>query len=264
MRNPHKDLKNISAAGIKKDTHQETERSARLVLDKAWTFYKEGNYEQACSFYQEAVRLSPFDANIRIALGRTYCDIKNYDLAMQAFNKAKEIDPTNVGSDLLVAWIYVQRGNSKKNLEILEALSNEQLNDSDHHLARGYLAFYRGDYSNALKYLQSATELDPDDISTMSVTAQSLLHLGRNGEARDICLHVIDELPQSSAAWELLGVAEGQSGNYAAAVAAYQVSLERNSRNLMLYRKLFWLELRLGRWRSAWRRIGQAIKEKAE
>ena len=62
-------------------------------------------YDLALETYNKAVEVAPNNAEVYVSRGAFYAHLNKYELAVKDFSKAIEIDPNN-------AWVYDLRANS--------------------------------------------------------------------------------------------------------------------------------------------------------
>jgi len=72
--------------------------------------YNSGELEAAAEAYQKAISLDPGRAPRYVSLGQVYRDLDRDQLALIAFNKALELDGSNVDYILLTADLYLHLG----------------------------------------------------------------------------------------------------------------------------------------------------------
>lgn len=79
-----------------------------------------GDYDLALNDFNEAIKLKPTDVSVYLNRGRTYSNKKNYDLAIDDYNKVIELNPKE-------AMAYFNRGESyEKKGNALQAIGDYQ------------------------------------------------------------------------------------------------------------------------------------------
>jgi len=144
----------------------------------------------ACSKGQEAIEAFQWaikygeddDANIYKLLGLQYSMIKDYERAITAFIRAKELNPSNSATYRHLGFAYGKIGSSDKAVDMLRRAI---VLDPDDDAAYAYLAttyFIHGRYDVGLPYIKKAIALKPDNISYRE--ASIVAYLGqRDGAA---------------------------------------------------------------------------------
>jgi tetratricopeptide (TPR) repeat protein len=72
-------------------------KNAASLVDRAQHEASAGQLAQAGEDFQKAIQLAPPDANLENDLGVVYAKLNNFDGAVQAFQKAADLDPRHAG-----------------------------------------------------------------------------------------------------------------------------------------------------------------------
>lgn len=118
---------------------------------------------------KRATELDPKFALAYSGLGACYAnrvfkgmgDTKDYDRAEAAFSQAIQLDPNVVEARVLMAFIYLSRGEKKKARAELSRLQEQFPNDGALHFAKASLHRLDGEYDRALKSWDRLERLDP-------------------------------------------------------------------------------------------------------
>ena len=118
---------------------------------------------------KKAVELDPNFALAYSGLGACYANrvfkgmggTEDYDRAEAAFSHAIKIDPNVVEARVLMAFIYLSRGEKKKARAELALLQKQFPNDGALHFAKASLHRLDGEYDKALKSWDRLERLDP-------------------------------------------------------------------------------------------------------
>jgi len=117
-----------------------------------------------------------------------------FDLAIQEYNKALELDPDNLDVLVNLGAAYLQKGLPERSTQILNrALSRKP----DHPLALfnlGKAYLYREDAEKALETFEKARLVMPSDLDVHKSIAQCLSLLGRKSEAVDLLLAIKEQI----------------------------------------------------------------------
>ena len=70
-------------------------QTAAYYLVNAITAYNQGNYNQADSDFNQAIRMNPYDANAYVIRGIIFFRNGDYDSAIADFETALRIEPNN-------------------------------------------------------------------------------------------------------------------------------------------------------------------------
>lgn len=122
---------------------------------------REGRYAEAVAMYEKAAQMMPRHYHYQLALGFTYLDLHNPDMAILHLRRAVELEPKLPEGHLYLGAAYLQKDLLPEALfELRQVLLLDEANVS----ARVYLGrlYERVDRpEQALEYYQQALELDP-------------------------------------------------------------------------------------------------------
>ncbi len=90
---------------------------------------KLGRAQEAMEEIQRARALDPASLVISVNVGDRWLDLRQYDRALQAYQKTLEMDPNNPGALISVGWTYLSKGSPEKALahfqEVRSALGKD-------------------------------------------------------------------------------------------------------------------------------------------
>ena len=172
----------------------------------------QGNFEEAILLYQKSIRLLITDREKAIAwngLGNLYRRKKEYEKALQAYQRASEIDK-DFGIDCEKPTVF----------EI-----NEGQRTSNFWIDLGKILYNTGAYSKASSAFQRAIKLEPASGQAYSLLARVLTAQGQYEEA--ISLHrksieLSSNNKERANAWNRLGDAYRKLNDYDNALKAYK------------------------------------------
>jgi len=164
----------------------EQEKLARRATDSAaaWEEYLRGRdhfgrfifrtlSEKDCNAaiqnFKNAIELDPHFALAYSGLGACYAnrvmkamgDAEDYTLAETAFSKAFFYDPNVAEARMLMAMIYMGRGEKKKARAEVELLQKQFPNDAVLYFVKGVMHRLDGEYEESLHAWEKLTRLDP-------------------------------------------------------------------------------------------------------
>lgn len=171
-----------------------SDAAALALLGKA--YYGEGRFKEASEIFEQAVKAEPANAHYWNWLGKAYgrrAETSSFLTAprfasrcREAFEKAVELDPTNVGalSDLFSYYLGAP-GFLGGGLEKAAALAERirPLDEAEYQWALAELAKKRKDFASAEKHLRRAAELAPRQIGRLLDVARFLARQGRSAES---------------------------------------------------------------------------------
>jgi arylsulfatase A-like enzyme/Tfp pilus assembly protein PilF len=150
-----------------------------------------GAYLTEAGLADEAVRrLAPYasapqpDVDVLIAYGVALASVGRPRDALEAFTRARSVDPSNGLPLVDAATVYLMGGDRERaSAAFTEALSVDPTLARAHN-GLGVIAAGRKDYATALDHWRRAVALDPSDFRTLFNIGDLLITLGRASDAR--------------------------------------------------------------------------------
>jgi tetratricopeptide (TPR) repeat protein len=162
--------------------------------------------------------------NQGIALG----NLGKYDEAVQAFDKAIEINPKNAVGWYLKGAALDRQG---KVLEAIQACNNAtEINpqDADAWYIKGKVLEDLGRYDEAMQAFDNSTQIDPQNIDAWYDKGEELYWQGKYNESIQALDKVTEIDPQDADAWYIKSMALDDLGKQEEAGLAYNRSIEIN------------------------------------
>jgi tetratricopeptide (TPR) repeat protein len=144
------------------------ELKAALAQDQALA----GRYDEALKTYQEMAEANPQDAQPYFGMAEIYAEQKNFALAHQMTDKAKELDPGDV--DILYSEVGLLEAEGKnaealeKLKDLLDSTAHKGTTDADRNVRSrmmerlGLLYRENGQYDQAVDTFRQVADLDPN------------------------------------------------------------------------------------------------------
>jgi len=182
--NPHA-LNNLGFLYAEFGVHRETaqnlcQRAVDQISNNAgfrdslgWAAFKNRQYEKAETELQKAVSLNPDTYEPLYHLGTLYYLTKQYDKAVAAYDKAIVIKPNS--PEALNNYAYLLAELSKdldKAFQMAVKATKLDPNNPSYIDTLAWVYFGKGEYSDALRYLKKALQMQPD-------VGEILLHIGK-------------------------------------------------------------------------------------
>lgn len=140
--------------------------------------------QRAIGFYTTAIQYSPYDATIYVKQGRCYGEIREFELAIQAFSKGILLDPSYANA-------YFNRGLNYKSkdandLAIADFTKTIELqpNYAPAYTSRGLVYLSNSNHDRTIEDYTTAIELNPDDASAYCFRGMVLLHVEKWKEGK--------------------------------------------------------------------------------
>jgi tetratricopeptide (TPR) repeat protein len=241
--------------------------SAAAHASEGWKAFEEGRLDDASSLLEEAVKLSPRNADYVAALAEVDAKLGQQDAAILHFKKAILLKPSDSEFRFNLAQILQRKGNDQEALGILQGPPNPALADA-WHFSRGFSLFrlgrlvpagdefklvirkpqftapasfflgnidyMQGRFVEAEPYLATAVELGKmQGNKAYNVYTYDyglvLFKLGKFAEADQQFRASIAQYDADPLPWMFLGRCEEELGNYPEAIAMLETSTQKDS-----------------------------------
>jgi tetratricopeptide (TPR) repeat protein len=194
-----------------------------LQAQRAW---REGLAARAVELYREALLDRPRDVGVRLALGRLYDDRREYHLALEQFEAARDSAPDDVLVMVAYANALAQVGRFDASERELRRALRLEPGRPEVHASLGIINFRRGVYELAEQELKRAIELDPSTAAAFHYRGESLNQLGRVDEALTMLERAAHLEPNHARTFYVMGIVFDKKGRPQEAAAMYRKARE--------------------------------------
>jgi len=157
---------------------------ADAYATKGWWLTEQFKFDKALPLLQQATTLNPNDATSHRYLGLLYDRRAQPDAALEHFRTAATLDPRDFISQVFLCQQLVDLGDLDAATAACAKARELDATNLWGPLATSFIARARGDTAGALKWIDAALALAPNDLTLVSPKADLLLTLGRNADAR--------------------------------------------------------------------------------
>ena len=201
---------------------------------------KKHEFREAKSLLETALKQHPRHIGILSEAGWLNLEQKQYDAAIEAFDKVLEIDPKNEG---ILLW-KIQLLREKRRFDEAQTLIVESGRLFPQSLriltAEGWLRFYERQYSEAIEIFEKIESADKDNESAIQGNIASLRALGRYTDGIKLAQAGLGRLGRSPGISSELGWINFQQGKYDEAERDFQNVLDANPEDAYSYVNLAW------------------------
>ena len=92
----------------------------KKLYSLGYSFYETGSYKKAKEVLKIVTTLSPFYTDALFALGMTYFQLKDFDLAIRAFEALEFIDPKNPLAALYIGYTLIEKNELTNSITFIE------------------------------------------------------------------------------------------------------------------------------------------------
>jgi len=162
-------------------TDAQPEQSALL---RGLIEYRRERYDEAKVLLREVVDRNPNNAAAVSALGRLHLLQREDDEAIALLSKAIQLNPSDAESTYQLGVLHDRNGRSAEGISFLQRALTLRANYPDPHYQLGRIALNRKDYPVALKELETARRLLPNQEAIRLLLGRTYQALGREAEAK--------------------------------------------------------------------------------
>ncbi|MCB9231808.1 MAG: tetratricopeptide repeat protein [Bacteroidia bacterium] len=190
---------------------------------------KQNKCDEAVLKYQEAFKLEPENYRYSFAEGKCYYKLKQYDLAISAFEKTASAKPDFTAAYSILAKIYTRQKDYGKAIEYYDLAAKYEDNKDrkvSYKLLIVQMLLQDGKTNEAMSHISEAKAIDPQNLKILYYDAKISNKNGDYENAKSSMLVATPQLkdapPAKSAPYFYeLGYAYNQLGDYQGAKAAW-------------------------------------------
>lgn len=185
--------------------------------DAAWTV-------KARAATEEALRLDPGQAPVRVALAQIDEGTGRRDAAVEELTKAVGLQPNSDDAHRELGRLLARTGRFEAGLAHLATAVSLRPNYWRNHVALGRAYFNRGDFAEASRSFQRVTELRPESASGFQMLGTAQHAAGDKAGALRSYLRAVEVQPNAES-YSNLGTVYYEQGRLAEAAAAYEKAI---------------------------------------
>ena len=220
--------------------------------------YREKRYQQALQAFQKALELNPGLTEMYLPIAQVQKLLDQGEAAVQSYQTFLSKYPDDFEARFLLGRLYRRLNQNESAMK--EWLRAETLNPNDPHLAQdlGDLYLELGNLKEARKRLLRG---DRENAGNLGIIAQ---REGRNQEAEQHFLKALEENPQQPLLWAYLGDALVAQDKKLEAMKAYQSALDQDPEDFSSLYNMASLHAGLGQPDQAIDNLGRALQVKPQ
>ncbi len=150
--------------GVSQITTAQTKNPAQVYYHLGLYSMELEEYAQAIDYYNLAIRYQPIEADFYVEKGKAYSNMAENDLAIEAFEKALELESGNLPAKQGLA--IVNRGGDQELLHELTLVIEDSAANSQTYKQRGFYRMSNQDSEGALIDFSAALALDSTDMES--------------------------------------------------------------------------------------------------
>jgi serine/threonine-protein kinase len=198
---------------------------AHALLGRAlWEVYDEtgdvASADRARDAVQEALRLDPDDARVRLALARIFSGRGRTAEALEEARRARDLDPNSDGPLRLLATVLAEDGQTEAALVEARRAVERRPNFASNYDVLGWVHYLAGEFHDAAVAYERVTELEPDNAWAFQMVGAMRQYAG-DLEGAAVAYTEAIRLAPDSRAWANLGFVHYARGAMDEALEAY-------------------------------------------
>jgi tetratricopeptide (TPR) repeat protein len=180
---------------------QSSSKEAQNLIQEGRAAGAKGNWEQAAASYQQAIRLLPRDAGLRVEYGAALANSGRLTEAIASYEEALRISPRNLAAELGLAKAYRGVHNYEETRRVLERACREHPKSGAPLGALGDLEIELQTFEAAIGHLRAAVTLDPTNMTTRNYLAAAYQAKGDQESALVEISKVLARDPENALAY---------------------------------------------------------------
>jgi len=237
---PKEELEKIEAKEVTTLTAQEHYKLGLSAIS-------DGKFNTALNELENAIRLSDKDSSelsdIFFAKGFVLGELKEYDQAIEANQKALEINPKHDKAYNNMGRAYDRKGEYDQAIEAYQKAVEINPKKDGAYNNMGIAYGNKKEYDKEIEAYQKAVEINPKKDEAYNNMGIAYYKKGEYDQAIDAYEKAIEINPKRDEAYYNMGIAYRKKGEYDQAIEAYQKAIEINPKDDEAYTNLFELQL---------------------
>ena len=191
-------------------------KSASEWRDSGFEQGKNGKFQEAISYLENAVKLEPELEDVYYYMGAAYENLNSYEKAIECFEKEAKNYPHNPKPLSRIGLCYEKLNNFQKAIEAYKRVIevDPTLNDAWYNIGINYKRLKKT--KEAEEYFEKAVELDPHDTDAWGHIVAIYLDKNDYDKASDLCKRAGNE------GYFALGTIYGKKGDFKKEIDCYE------------------------------------------
>ncbi|KAG0309449.1 TOM (translocase of outer membrane) complex component [Dissophora globulifera] len=180
------------------ETKPEDEETGDAQFNLAEYYYGQREYQKAMEAYNRAIELNTTHMAKALNMRGTFTFLMgDGKKALIDFDKAIELDPSYVQTYIKRGSIFMEQGDAAKTFNEFETAIAIDAEDPNIYYHRGQVSFITGEYDNAAKDYVKSIELEPKFVFSHIQYGVAQYKLGNISEAMGIFKKALKDFPES-------------------------------------------------------------------
>jgi len=208
---------------------------AETYLNDGKACREKKNYDCAVNSYNKAIELNPQYVDAYYSRGIVYDDKGDYDQAIRDYTKAIELDPQYAEAYYNRGYAYDNKGDHEQAIKDYSKVIELKPQIIAAYINRGAAYAQKGDYDQSISDYTKAIESNPQHAGAYYNRGSAYDDKGDYDQAIRDYTKAIELNPRYADAYVNRGVAYDNKGNYRQAINDYTKAIELNPRDAVAY-----------------------------
>lgn len=201
----------------------------------ATAYYKQGELQKAIDVYSAIVALKPEEADAWYLRGVIYTQQGKLDQAKEDFDKTIQLNSTNYDRLIDIYGVLAEGEYKETGQEYLQTAMDTGTKNMTN-FEKGRICYYLEDYENARTYLEKAR--DDSGYEAVLFLGRTYETLGDNNYAISVYNNFLESDGPNAQVLNQLGLCKMQTGDYEAALNAFQSAMSIEDNGMMQILKM--------------------------
>ncbi len=203
---------------------------AKLAL--ANLLIRQNKIEEGLNLLEGIKKDHPQNVDVLSLMGKTYLNLKKFDLATENLRHIIEIDNYNTYARFLLARAYIEKQDYEEALKHLEVVKMQISKMPELRLYFGKVYFGLKKYPEAIKYLEEELKTNKQSIDAMILLGNSYSMNNDHQKAIEILNNAITLENNNAIAYFHLGMAYLRKGDKSSAVESFKSATNKSKENI--------------------------------
>lgn len=236
QRDPYDEGAYYNLAKAYRRSHQIEKAKAQMKL-----FKEIKAYQDTVQHYRKKLKKSPNNVGLYEELAKVHLEINNLDAATREYHIMTSIAPTLAIGHYNLGTLYIQQGEMQRAIEAFQKAIELDENDTEPYIRLGWIYASQRKFDLAESYLQRALQRNPILGEAYRGLGEIYAHQGALKDAIAAYTKLTEIEPKAATGWLRLGALQVKAKQFDYAVQAFQQAIEMNPDLPDAYNNLAWL-----------------------
>lgn len=216
--------------------------------------------EQALSNFKLALKYNPNHTDLNYFIGICLNNIGNFQEAMEAFDKLREVDPENIPNKLKIGIIFCNLGMWDSAENVNRSILEKKPEYADVHYNLGLTLMNQGKSPDAVESFDNALKINPNYLNARLKLATAQICMEKHHKAFENLTAILEINPEYADVNYLIGVLKEECNELLDSIKYLKQAIEINPKYKNAQLKLIMVYCKLGKIEKAKKQIEEVVK----